>query len=150
MALRRLGPSPFGALSVHQPPDLSEDDYENLAVHFQHTLPEEAMQMSHTGSALGYDIERYNLHPDYQEMLPVAQITNLGVQFLVKSEEEKRWQNEVSREPHRHIIRGQMIREWNFTPWVDLTPRNREFLLGLLWIPDDPLTAMEILAKAAE
>jgi len=109
--------------------------------------------MSSTGVAHGYDVLRYgeSFHrkKDGCGDYPVMEITKGGVQFLVTSERERAWIEEVEHSPQRHVARQTIVREWNWTRWKNITPKNREFMLSLLWVPADPLSAMEILAIAA-
>lgn len=121
------------------------DDYSKTH-HWDDTLPHEAIQMSRVGFAKGYDTFRFGEDHDY--LIPVAEISKGGVQFTVWSDREKAWINEMEDYSSRKLARIEMVRKWNWTSWAELFPINREFLLSLLWIPEDPFTAMEILARA--
>ena len=129
-------------------------DYElHDAYHFEDALPEDAIIMSGTGTAHGYGILRWgqefhNEHADTE--YPVAQIDKLGVQLLVVSDAERRWLRDVEIDHKRLEAREKMVRRWNWTLWRDVCPRNHEFLLSLLWIPAEPLSAMEIIARMAD
>jgi hypothetical protein len=121
------------------------DDY-SKTYHWDDTLPDEAVLMSRTGRAKGYDPLRFG--EDHSYLIPVAEITATGVQFLIWSDREKAWIEEVESYSTRKHARMEMVRKWNWTSWEELLPINHEFLLSLLWIPEDPFTAMEILARA--
>ena len=123
------------------------------AEHFVDALPEDAMMMSRTGTAHGYDHLRFGLKWESEGKnpgRPIAQINKAGVQLLVISDRERDWIAEVQEDSTRWAAREKMVRQWNFTPWPELADANREFLLSLFWIPAEPLTAMEIIARMAQ
>lgn len=115
--------------------------------HFEQATPEEAILMSRKGLAKGHDITYCVEGEDFTTV--TAEITRAGVQFLTFSDPEREWIKEMEKHPGRRYERIEIVRGWNWTSWDDLLPINREYLLSLLWIPEDPFTAMEILAKAA-
>jgi hypothetical protein len=115
--------------------------------HFEQATPEEALLMSRKGLAKGYDTVYRTEDDDYTRL--VVEITHAGVQLLTRSHQQQEWINEMEAHPTRLRARIDMVHNWNWTSWDDLLPINREYLLSLLWIPEDPFTAMEILAKAA-
>jgi len=123
------------------------------AEHFVDALPEDAMMMSRTGTAHGYDHLRFGekwANEGKDPGRPIAQINRTGVQMLVMSDREKAWIAEVAEDNTRWVARKKIVRKSNFTPWPKIGERNREFLLSLFWIPAEPLTAMEIIARMAK
>jgi hypothetical protein len=130
---------------------MRKDDLHDIE-HFYHALPKDALMMSSTGVAHGFDTLRFGEHFHQKggdRTSPVAEISQGGVQFLVFSGREREWIKEVEHTAQRYEARVTMVRHWNWTPWGKLFPCNREFLLSLLWVPAEPLSAMEILARAA-
>lgn len=108
--------------------------------------------MSSVGRAEGFDDMRFGLkraiegsNPQY----PVARINSKGIQYLVKSDKEKEWLGEVAYNSREWKSRLSVVRAQNFTTWDNLTPSNRDYLLSLLWIPVQPYSAMEIIARMA-
>lgn len=121
--------------------------------HFLDALPEEALRMSSVGVAYGYDLLRWGeqWHRDGKDECPPAvKATTGGVQFLVLSEQEKRWLLEVEHDSVRFEARRLIVYKNNWCSWITMGDDDRNFLLSLLWIPEDPLTPLEILAKMAE
>lgn len=118
------------------------------ARHYEIALPEEALMMSRQGRAKGYDVQWWG-DKEPSGSPPIVEITEDGVQFMLENDAQKRWLKEVEGDQVKFAARKEMIRRWNWTSWKDLFPINREFLLSLLWIPVDPYTEMEILARAA-
>ena len=131
----------FPNLPAHKEP------YEE-AQHYEDATPEEAIMMSRRGQAKGYDPEIFGRK--WTSEIPVLCVaTKRGVQWKRMSEAQKEWLKEVDDDPVRRKAREELIRRKNWTSWEDVTPANREFLMSLLWIPVDPYTEMEILARAA-
>ena len=115
-------------------------------------LPEEAIEMSRTGVAFGYDIMRWGEKAaqdgnDFTE--PVVRATARGVQFLVLSDKERTWVEKAGRDRLVRKARREVIRQRNWRAWDKLSEGDRDFVLSLLWVPDEPITPLEVLAKMA-
>ena len=121
--------------------------------HSQHFLPLEAVQMSRTGRALGFDLFRFGEKYEAagRNELPVLLATISGVDCLFRTEAEKRWRDEDAGNVRgRYSARQRILDDWNWTPWDRLTIPNKAFAYSLLWVPEHSLGPLEILASMAD
>jgi len=122
-------------------------------VHFLDALPEEAMAMSGNGIAIGFDLLRWGerWHKEGRDTCPpVVRIDEQGVQFLVMTNTQKAWVDDPNISEDRRKIRRKALLKHNWRSWLTLGEDDRNYLLSLLWVPEEPLTPLEILAKMAE
>lgn len=131
----------------------TERDWEDEGRLYEDTTPEEAMEMSRTGTAEGFDPLRYGekwAAEGKDPGNPLFRINKRGVQRLVLSDAQKEWIKEVEHDVVRWRARTALVKKRNFTPWREVSEQNRDYLLSLLWIPKDPLTPMEIIARMSD
>lgn len=132
-----------------------EDDFdvEREGHHYADALPKEAMLMSRSGVADGYDFlrfgERWN-NEGLDRGKPIVQIDKDGVQLLVLSDKQREWIAETGTDEKKAAFRRKICRAHNYVRWTDVTPLNNEFLLSLHWVPSEPYTAMEVIAIMAK
>ena len=122
-----------------------------------HCTPLDAVQLSRTNRALGYDLlrwgEKYSsdrFGDDNDEHVAIALPT--GVFFLVGSELEEQFiRSSADSQPERGVgARKQYVQAKNFFLWESLTRFNEDFIQSLFWIPEIPVSSLEALAMTLD
>lgn len=145
-------PKPLKMKRAHRKVDAEAESEQYL-----HCMPLEAVTLSKSGKALGYDLLRWGerFHAEGNDSgFVAATATAAGILFHVQNQLERNWVNDVERDdPDRGrtmAARRRFIESRNFYPWQALTGLNKDFVLSLLWIPEEPLSPLEALAQAAD
>ena len=125
------------------------------SLQYIHCTPLEAITFSKNGKALGYELLRWGEkhHKAGKDDGFIAAIgTAGGVQLLIRHPLEKSWIDGDPRD--REAWRGRksrakVIELQNFFPWRTLSGLNKDYIFSLLWVPEEPVSALEALARAA-
>ena len=129
---------------------------EDESVQYLHCTPLEAVALSKSGKALGYDLLRWGekWHEEgFDDGFLVAIASSGGIRYHPVTQREKDWIEDVDRaDLDRNGIaaaRRRYIEARNFFPWGTLTRFNKDFILSLLWVPEEPMSPLEALAAQA-
>jgi len=129
--------------------------------HYVHCLPLESAGLSSTGRAVGFDLLRWGESFHSRGAVwanPIAIASQAGIEFLLKSSFELRFIKGHNDDEQglasvsdwkQRIARRRIVDRKNFFIWQNVTGLNEDFILSLHWVPEDPISALEALAMAA-
>lgn len=116
---------------------------------YTHCKPLEAVSLSQTGKAYGFDLSRYGMHSYESPVLHAATAYKTGIQFLFGSDLENKFIWEDPELGTRGATtRSSYVSAKNFFLWDSLPRFNRDFIDSLLWVPEIPMTPLAVLATA--
>ena len=132
--LRRVAPA-------YRPAEIDAAQYLQL-------VPQEAACLSRNGLAWGIEVARWGTE---NHSAQVARANDWAVQLLLKSEESRQYLNPEKDKPwvgREYGCRVAYLEARSWHPWRTLEGSQLDYLLSLLWIPEEPMSPLEALAQA--
>lgn len=117
--------------------------------------PLDAVGLSRSGKAMGYDLTYWGL--DFMGKNDHAPVIAVATPDVVKFDRLTSLENGYIGRPggsetarHAYDRRVAEVDRINTIAWNDLNQTNRDYLMSLLWVPEDPMNPLEALASTTE